>query len=70
MLTRLLELRPIIEDLGAADPELHLSSKVWRKVQLTADTLAEPTVTTTRLQAADLTPGEFIRMDSAEAPPA
>ncbi|KAF0312153.1 hypothetical protein FJT64_017058 [Amphibalanus amphitrite] len=61
MLTRLLELRPVVEDLGAANPQLHLSNDKWQQLQSLADALVEPTATMARLQAAELTPGLFLK---------
>ena len=54
MLNRLLELRPVVEDLGAANADLHLSSARWEQLKEIAEVLNEPAVCTQRLQAADL----------------
>ena len=59
MLARLLELRPVVEDLGAANTDLHMSSIRWKQLEEIAEVLNEPAVCTQRLQAADLTPGAF-----------
>ena len=52
-------IRNLIDTWRICNPELHLTDELWRKVQSTADTLLGPTATTARLQATDLTPGEF-----------
>jgi Asp-tRNA(Asn)/Glu-tRNA(Gln) amidotransferase C subunit len=60
MLSRLLQLKAIIQDYAAAASELHASDRTWTSMESIAEVLELPYQVTVRLQSVELTPGAFL----------
>ena len=59
MLERLLELKPALIDI--VHPDVSLPDAQWNEVKQLEGWLRHPLLTTKKLQAADLTPGSFLK---------